>query len=208
MTGKARRVCLGAFAGAHGVKGDAKVKTFTAEPESVAAYGPVQTEDGGRTFTLRFIRMLKPGLALVSAPEIASREDAAALAGTRLYVDRDALPAPGDEDEFYMDDLVGLTAVDETGAEAGRVAAVHNFGAGDILELNGVPGVKQALMIPFTKEAVPGVDLGAGTIAVARAALDAAAGKESGEIILSDDTGEIVSDDLEATLAAMREEDA
>lgn len=132
------RICLGAFAGAHGVKGETKVKTFTAAPENIAAYGPVTSEDGKRRFTLKFLRALKPGLALVTAPEIASREDAEALKGVKFYVAREALPAAS-EDEFYIEDLVGLAAFTEGGAPLGAVVAVHNFGAGDIVEIARAP---------------------------------------------------------------------
>ncbi len=179
MTAKPKRVCLGAFAGAHGVKGEAIVKTFTEAPENVASYGPVQTEDGARSFTLRFLRAGKPGFAIVAAPEIASREDAQSLKGVRVFVDRAALPAPA-EDEFYLDDLVGLDAVDETGAPAGRVVAVHNFGAGDILELGDIPGLSGARMIPFTKEAAPALDLDAGRITVLRQAIEELSPAEDG----------------------------
>jgi 16S rRNA processing protein RimM len=165
------RICIGAFAGAHGVKGEAKVKTFTEEEKSIAAYGPVETEDGAQRFTLKFVRIAKPGLAVVCAPEIRSREAAQSLAGTRLYVDRSVLPRSDDEDEFYLEDLVGLTARDDDGAPMGQVSAVHNFGAGDILELKSVPGRKTPLLIPFTKATTPIVDIDAGHIVIARAAL-------------------------------------
>lgn len=175
-----KRICLGAFAGAHGVKGDTLIKAFTETPRSVAAYGPVETEDGARSFTFQYLRDHKPGLVIVRAPEIASREDAAALKGVRFYVDRTALPAP-DEDEFYLDDLVGLRAVDETGADAGRVTAVHNFGAGDLIELGDIPSVNGPRIVTFTKETAPSVDLAGGRITILRAAIeamDAAGGPE------------------------------
>lgn len=167
---KKKRVCIGAFAGAHGVKGEAKVKTFTECEDGVARYGAAESEDGERRFTLKFIRALKPGLALVAAPEIKNREDAAALAGTRLYVGRERLPPP-DKDEFYIEDLVGIEAEDETGASLGRVVAAYNFGAGDVIELSGVPGVRAPAMIPFTREAAPKVDIAGGKIIIAAAAL-------------------------------------
>lgn len=162
-----RRVCLGAFAGAHGVKGASKVRAFTECEDGVAAYGPVESEDGKRRFTFNFIRVLRPGLAVVSAPEIASREDAASLAGVRFFVPRSALP-PTAEDDFYMEDLVGLAVVDEKGAPQGRIAGVHNFGAGDILEIAGRPGAPEHLFAPFTRAAFPVIDLNRG-IAVAAA---------------------------------------
>lgn len=162
-----RLICLGAFAGAHGVRGEAKVKTFTADAASIAAYGPLTSEDGKRRFTLKFVRVLKPDLALVMAQEIATREDAAALAGTRLYVERSVLP-PTDEDEFYLEDLVGLAAFDEHGAPLGKVVAVHNFGAGDLIEVKGAKG---AIIVPFAGAAVPDVDLAAGRLVISAAAL-------------------------------------
>lgn len=204
---KTKRICLGAFAGAHGVKGDAKVKSFTEHPESIAAYGPVETEDGERRFTFELVRVLKPGLVLVRAPEIQSREDAAALSGTRLYIDRARLPEP-QEDEFYLDDLVGLAAFDESGAELGSVSAVYNFGAGDILELKDVPGRKGTVMIPFLRATVPQVDIAAGRLAIAAEALSELEASAKSGPTLSEETGDIVSDDMEVDLDAMRAVDS
>ena len=167
---KDTRICLGAFAGAHGVKGAAKVKTFTQSERGIADYGPVSSEDGARRFTLTFIRVLKPGLALVSAPEIANREDAAALAGERFYVERAALPL-ANADEFYIEDLVGLDAICADGAPLGRVIAVHNFGGGDILEISAAANAR-SLMIPFTLAAIPSVNISEGILSVAAAALE------------------------------------
>lgn len=165
------RICLGAFAGAHGVKGDAKLKTFTEAPESIAAYGPVETEDGARSFTLTFIRELKPSLALVRAPEIKSREDAESMKGVRLYVARDKLPAP-DDDEFYLDDLIGLQVIDETGAAMGYVGAIYDFGAGDLIEIKDIPEVNSVRLVQFTREAVPEINLTEGKITINRDAID------------------------------------
>lgn len=197
-----RRICLGAFAGAHGVKGDAKIKTFTEAPENIAAYGPVESEDGARKFTLKITKVLKDDMVLARAPEITSREDAESLKGVRLYIERSALP-PAEEDAFYLEDLVGLQAQDETGAPAGVVKAVYNFGADDLIEISDMPNVKGVRLIPFSRAAVPEIDLEAGLITIARVYIDA-----SGGPTLSDDTGEIVSDDIEVDLAAMREEDS
>lgn len=168
---KKRRICVGAFAGAHGVKGDARIKTFTQSPEGVASYGVVETEDATRTFTLTLIKTIKDGFVLVRAPEIKSREDAEALKGQRLYVSRDTLPEP-DEDEFYLDDLVGLDAFDESGTPMGVVKAVYNFGSDDLLELADIPDVKGVRLVPFTKAAVPEIDLAAGTLTVLREAIE------------------------------------
>ncbi len=196
------RACLGAFAGAHGVKGETKIKTFTEAPENIADYGVLETEDGARRFTLKFVRLLKGDFIIASAPEIKSREDAESLKGVRLYVDRAALPEP-EEDEFYLDDLVGLAVVDEAGAAMGKVKAVYNFGAGDLLEVANIPGVKGVRLIPFTKAAVPAVDLEAGTVTVARDYLEA-----SETPSISTEDGQIVSDDIDVDLDAMRQEDS
>ncbi len=153
---KQARVCIGAFAGAHGVRGEAKVKTFTADPRAIADYGSVDSEDKKRSFTLKLIRSLKPELVLVSSPEIVSREDAAALAGTRLYVPRDRLEPP-EEDEFYYADLVGLAVRVPDGELVGKIAAVHNFGAGDIIEMREIPNHKGSHLVPFTTKAVPDI---------------------------------------------------
>ncbi len=162
-------VCVGAFASAHGVKGAIKIKAFTENPHDVAAYGPVQTEDGARRFTLKVIRDLPNGCVLAMASEIQSREDAKSLSGSKLYITRDALPDPADEDDFYTEDLVGLAAFESDGAPLGVVTAVFNFGAGDLLELKRVPGVKGAPLIPFTKEAVPTINLAGGSLIIASA---------------------------------------
>ncbi|MEQ8935356.1 MAG: ribosome maturation factor RimM [Amphiplicatus sp.] len=199
MSNKEKRVCLAAFAGAHGVRGEVKLKTFTANEEDAAAYGPLSSENGARHFTLKIVRVLKPGLALARAPEIKNREDAQALAGTRLYAPRAALPAIEDEDEFYHEDLVGLEAFDPQGAPMGLIGAVHNFGAGDILELKDRPDGAPSVMVPFTKEAAPDLDLAAGRITIVLTEDTA---------VFSDETGEIVSTDLDVDLHAMREEDA
>ncbi|PQA88008.1 ribosome maturation factor RimM [Hyphococcus luteus] len=195
-------ICLGAFAGAHGVKGDAKIKTFTETPKGIADYGPVTTEDGARTFTLSIVKVLSDGFVIARAPELKSREDAQALKAARLYVDRAALPAP-DEDEFYLDDLVGLKAFDENGAPLGEVRAVYNFGAGDLLELGDIPDVKGVRLVPFTKEAVPAVDINAGRVTVSRAFLDL-----EDEPVLKNEDGQLVSNDVDVDLDAMRQEDS
>ncbi|WP_425410709.1 ribosome maturation factor RimM [Hyphococcus sp.] len=190
------RICIGAFAGAHGVKGDARVKTFTETPKNIAAYGRVESEDGARRFTLAVMKVLKDSVALVRAPEITSREDAESLKGVRLYIPRAVLPAP-DKDEYYLEDLVGLRAETEDGNAAGVVAAVYNFGAGDVLEIGQMPNAKGVRLIPFTKQTTPAVDIPAGRIVIARYALEA-----SGAPTISNKSGENVSDDIAVDLDA------
>jgi 16S rRNA processing protein RimM len=153
---------VGVIVGAHGVRGAVRVKPFTAEPASVAAYGPVEDETGSRRFELRVVGEGK-GVVIATLKGVEDRNAAEALKGLRLYVARAALPAPGEE-EFYHADLVGLEAVTRAGTPLGRVRAVHDFGAGDSLELALAAG--GTLLVPFTKAAVPEIDLAGGRLVV------------------------------------------
>lgn len=157
------RICVGAIAGSFGVMGEVRLKSFCTDPEAIASYGPLYTEDGTRSFTIKLTRAVSGGLgARVSG--IATKEEADALKGTSLYVAREKLPSLPD-DEFYHADLIGLEARDTGGVLLGRVLAVHNHGAGDLIEIAG-QGLPQSLLIPFTLAAVPTVDLAAGRIVV------------------------------------------
>ena len=157
------RICVGAFAGSFGVSGEVRLKSFCADPEAIATYGPLFTEDGSQSFTVKLTRPVAGGLgARVSG--IATKEQADALKGVSLFVDRSQLPNLPDE-EYYHSDLIGLEARDTGGALIGTVSAVHNHGAGDLLEITGV-GRKQPLLLPFTLAVVPTVDLSAGRIVI------------------------------------------
>jgi 16S rRNA processing protein RimM len=163
-----RRVCVGAISGARGLNGDVWVKSFTATPEDVAAYGPVSDAAGKRRFTLRVVGHGSGGV-IARIDGIADRTAAEAVKGIALFVDRAALPAPA-EDEFYFADLIGLTAEradgnDEAGRVIGRVEAVHDFGAGAVLEVALAQG--GIAMVPFSREAVPAVDLARGRLLIA-----------------------------------------
>ena len=154
------RICVGAIAGAFGVRGEARIKSFCAEPDAIAGYGPLTTEDGARESTLSITRPVKGGFA-ARLSGVTTREQAEALKGTRLYAPRERLPALA-QDEFYHADLIGLTVLDTGGAEIGRVRAIHDHGAGDMLEVTPPGG--GMVLIPFTRAAVPTVDLGRGRI--------------------------------------------
>jgi len=156
------RVCLGAVAGAHGVRGALRVRSFTAEPEDIAAYGPVTDEAGTRTFTLRIVGQARGDL-VIKVDGINDRNAAEALKGTRFYVARAALPEP-DADEFYHTDLIGLAAENDDGAPLGTVRAVHDHGAGTLIEIRSNEGAE--LLVPFTKAAVPVIDIAGGRIVV------------------------------------------
>ncbi len=157
------RICVGAITGAVGVAGEVRLKSFCADHTAIAEYGPLYTEDGSRSFVVKLTRPVAGGLG-ARVTGIKTKEEADALRGTELYVDRTRLPSLPD-DEFYHSDLIGLQAVDTGGVMLGSVVAVHNHGAGDILEITG-PGRKTALMLPFTLAAVPTVDLAAGRVVV------------------------------------------
>lgn len=159
--GDGRRLCLGVVVGTHGVRGTLRVKAFTEVPTDIGAYGPVEDESGQRRFEITAHGEHK-GTVLATLAGIDSREAAQALKGMQLYVDRAVLPPVEEEEAFYHADLIGLPVEDMQGRPLGRVTAVLNFGAGDILELDGGEG--GAPMLPFTKAVVPVVDLEAGRI--------------------------------------------
>lgn len=155
------RICVGAIAGSFGVQGEVRLKSFCADPEAIATYGTLWTEDGTRSFTIRLTRPVSGGLG-ARLSGVATKEQADALKGVGLYADRDRLPSLPD-DEFYHADLIGLTVQDTGGVVVGTIRAVHNHGAGDILEIFA-PGRKAALLLPFTLANVPTVDLSAGKV--------------------------------------------
>ncbi len=159
--GSKDRVCVGAVAGAFGVAGEVRLKSFCAEPAAIGGYGPLWSEDGARRFSVRITRPVKTGFA-ARLSGVETREQADALRGTRLYADREALPVLPD-DEFYHADLIGLLVLDTGGAELGRVKAVLNHGAGDLLEIAG-PGLPEPVLLPFTRAAAATVDIAAGRI--------------------------------------------
>ena len=153
---------LGVVAAAHGIKGEVKVKTFTEAPDRLGAYGPLMTEDG-RNLEIAQLRATKRDEAVVRFAGVADRNQAETFKGERLYVPRSALPPP-EGSAFYFADLIGLRAEDGSGNAFGTVAAVHNFGAGDVIEVGLSEGGSE--FIPFTDAQVPVVDIAGGRIVV------------------------------------------
>ena len=149
--------------GASGLKGAVKAKIFTASPEALTSYGALKDRNG-REFSITAFRPGKPGEAVISFAGIASREAAEGLKGTELFIARDALPQTGDE-EFYHADLIGLEAQDSEGRVLGKIAALHNFGAGDIVEIQRPDG--DSVLLAFTRETVPVIDIPGGRVVVA-----------------------------------------
>ena len=157
------RICVGAIAGAFGVQGEVRLKSFCAEPSAIADYGPLYSEDGKTTYKITLTRPVAGGLG-ARMSGVKTKEEADALRGVQLFADRARLPSLPD-DEFYHADLIGLEVRDTGGTVLGRVLSVNNHGAGDILEFSG-PGTRGARMIPFTREIVPTVDLASGRLIV------------------------------------------
>lgn len=150
-------ILLGRITGAHGIRGEVIVHSFAAEPEDIAAYGPLSDEAGTRTFALKVVRTTPKGAVIVRIAGVGDRNAAEALKGTELYVAREKLPPPA-EGEFYHADLIGLDAVSTDGEQIGLVTGVHNFGAGDLIEIR-LPGAAETELVPFTDAFVPTVDL-------------------------------------------------
>ena len=158
----APRVCLGVIVAAHGVRGHVKIKTFTVDPTGVVAYGPASDQSGSLKFELTITGRAKAGV-IAKVEGIEDRDAAEALKGTRLYVDRAALPEP-EAEEYYHSDLIGLAVELKGGAVLGQVKAILDSGAGDLLEV-ALPR-RRTVMVPFTKEVVPEVDLEGGRLVV------------------------------------------
>lgn len=151
----ANLILVGRVAGAFGVKGEVRITSFTAEPAALLGYGALKGADGSPALTLTSGRPAKGGL-VARAKEVETREQAEALRGLQLYIPREALPEP-DEDEFYVADLIGMTAVTADGEALGVVKTAHDFGAGDLLEIQPASGA--SWWLPFTRDAVPEVRL-------------------------------------------------
>ena len=157
-TSSEAKVCVGAIAGAFGVRGEVRLRPFTEDPSAIASYGALSTEDGAREFEVTLTRPVKGGFA-ARLSTVATREEAEALKGTRLYAPRSALPDLP-EDEYYHADLIGMRVVGLSGEAYGRVKALQNYGAGDFLEVS-TPDRKSPALLPFTREAAPHVDVAA-----------------------------------------------
>jgi len=163
------RICVGVVTGVHGLKGLVRIKPFTETPEAVTAYGSVETEDGSRRLELEFANRMGKGQIAVRVAGVTDRDAAEALKGQRLYVARERLPAP-EEGEFYYADLIGLAVQRTGGVSVGEVRGVYDFGAGDVLEIADAAGA--LIMVPFTLDAVPEIDLAAKRVVVADAYID------------------------------------
>ncbi len=155
---------MGVFGAPQGVRGEIRVKSMTAEPRAIGAYGPLTNRGRTQAFAFESLRPLKDDMLAARIAGVSTREAAEALKNVEIFARRDQLPPPN-EDEFYYDDLVGLEAVDAAGAPIGRVIALLNHGAGDVLEIAPADGA-ETLLLPFTKSVAPRIDFDAGRIVV------------------------------------------
>jgi 16S rRNA processing protein RimM len=156
------QICVARIGAAHGVRGAVKLWTFTEDPFAVKDYGPLTTKDGARQFEVTHVREARDHL-VATLKGIATREDAERLNGIELYIAREKLPET-EEDEYYHADLIGLAAVNAANEPLGRVTAIHNFGAGDIIEI--APAQGPTMLLPFTNAVVPTVDLAGGRVVI------------------------------------------
>jgi 16S rRNA processing protein RimM len=171
-------ICVARIGAAHGVRGAVKLWTFTEDPFAVKRYGPLATKDGARSFEVTHAREAK-GHLVATLKGVASREEAERLNGLELYIAREKLPQT-DADEYYHADLIGLAAVSAADEPIGRILAIHNFGAGDIIEI--APPNGATLLLPFTNAVVPTVDLANGRVVIELPAeIDGGDEKSSGD---------------------------
>jgi len=162
MAGKRERLCVGIIGAPRGVRGEVRIKSFTADPLDIAAYGPVETEDG-RKLTITSAQQAK-SVVVVRFEGIANRDQAEVLKNVRLYIDRALLPEPDDE-EWYHADLIGLAVEDTDGTRIGTVTTVQDFGGGDLLEV-ALTGQRKTAFVPFTRDAVPVVNVKDGLVVI------------------------------------------
>lgn len=160
-----RLILLGVFGAPQGVRGEVRVKSLTADPGAIGAYGPLIDKERARTFVFESLRPLKDDMLVARLAGVSTRTAAEALKGAEMFARRDQLPPPA-HDEFYYDDLIGLEAVDAEGAPIGRVVSLMNYGAGDVLEIAPAQG-GETLLLPFSRRVAARIDFDAGRIVIA-----------------------------------------
>lgn len=175
MAGSEKTILMGKIGAAHGIKGEVRITTFTGDPEAIASYGPLDTDRAGLTVTIETARLNK-NVLVARLKGIRDRNEAEKLNGVSLFIDRDRLPEPDDEDDFYHADLIGLDARLESGVSIGAVSALLNYGAGDLIEVRD-PRSGDTFLYPFTKAVVPTIKIADGFLVIAPP-LDAEPGEE------------------------------
>lgn len=175
MSTQNTRILVGQIGAAHGIKGQVRIAAHTENPESIGDYGPLETDKPGQTITIVKARLFK-NVVIAHIKGITDRNAAETLNGTNLYIDRSKLPEIEDEDDFYHTDLIGLDARLESGVVIGKVSAIPNFGAGDLIEIRD-PNSGDTFLYPFTKAVVPDIRIGDGFLVIV-VPLDAEEGEE------------------------------
>lgn len=175
MNSKSQRIFLGQIGAAHGIKGQVRIATHTQDPEAIGGYGPLETDRPGLVITLTKVRVQK-NVVIAHIKGVSDRSAAEQLNGVSLFVDRDRLPPPEDEDDFYHADLLGLDARLDSGVSIGQVSAILNFGAGDLIEIRD-PQSGDTYLYPFTKAVVPVINIAEGYLTIV-VPLDAPEGEE------------------------------
>ena len=158
------RICVAQFGAAHGIRGEVRLRSFTQDPAAVTSYGPLESEDGTQRFEIETLRPAKDHF-VARVKGIATRDAAKKLTNVKLFVAHDRLPPINEDETFYYADLIGLAVVTQDGTPLGTVAAIHNFGAGDLVEIATAVG-GSSLLVPFTDAAVPAIDIKARRIVV------------------------------------------
>ena len=153
----AKRILLGEITGAHGIRGEVLVRSYTGDPQAIGDYGALSDETGTAPLVLKVLRLTPKGAVVARVMGVNDRNAAEALKGRKLFIAREQMPEPDGDDEFYYADLIGLAAVDADGKSLGEVVAVQNFGASDLLEIR-LAGTKKTELIPFIKACVPKID--------------------------------------------------
>lgn len=175
MAGPDNKILMGTIGAAHGIKGEVRITSHTQDPEAIAAYGALDTDRAGLSITIEAARLQK-NVLIARIKGVRDRNAAELLNGVSLFVDRDRLPDPDDEDDFYHADLIGLDARLDTGVSIGEVIALHNYGAGDLIEVQDkLKG--DTFLFPFTKAVVPSVRISDGYLTISPP-LDADPGEE------------------------------
>ncbi len=151
------RICVAQIGAAHGIRGEVRLRSFTQDPKAFMSYGPLESEDGARRFEIEALRPAKDHF-VARVKGVGDRNAAERLTNIKLYVTRDRLPPVEDDETFYHADLIGLEAVTQDGAALGAVTAIHNFGAGDLVEILPAGG-GEPMLVPFTDAAVPTIDI-------------------------------------------------
>lgn len=164
MNQSVSRILMGVIHSAHGIKGQVKIKIFSASPDAFGGYNSFTDKEGKTSFIFKNCHFFKDDIVVATLTGVLDRNQAEGLKGTELYISRDQLP-PAEEEEYYYQDLFNLKVQSSTGDLVGIVASVYNFGSGDLIEIN-LSDSREIVVLPFTKEAIPKICIAEGYLTV------------------------------------------